>query len=111
MLPKIEVPAELRALTAKSIDHAEQAFSLFFAAANRSLRAMPNPATQISTHALSFSEQNMKAAFDYARRLVQTTDSQQAMQLQSEFMKELLANAQRQMQEMSAPTETPKSEN
>jgi hypothetical protein len=40
MLPKIEVPAELRALAAKSIDQAEQAFSLFFAAANRSLRAM-----------------------------------------------------------------------
>jgi len=42
MLPKIEVPAELRALAEKSIDQAEQAFSLFFAAANRSLRAMPN---------------------------------------------------------------------
>jgi phasin len=105
MLPKIEVPVELRALAEKSIDQAEQAFSLFFAAANRSLRAMPNPATQISTQALWFSERNMKAAFDHARRLVQTTDSQQAMQLQSEFMKELLANAQKQMQQMSSTTE------
>jgi|SRR5882757_10046091 len=104
MLTKIEVPAELRSLAAKSVDHVEQAFGLFFAAANRSLRAMPNPATQISSHALSFSEQNMKAAFDHARRLAQTTDLHQAMQLQSEFMKELLASAQKQMQQMSSTT-------
>jgi phasin len=104
MLPKIEVPAELRALAAKSIDHVEQAFGLFFTAANKSLREMPNTATQIPTQALSLSEQNMKAAFDHARRLAQTTDLQQAMQLQSEFMKELLASAQKQMQQMSSTT-------
>src|SRR5438128_5339984 len=103
MLPKIEVPAELRALAEKSIDHVEQAFGLFFTAANTSLRAVPNPG-QIPTQALSLSEQNMKAAFDNARRLAQTTDLQQAMQFQSEFMKELLANAQKQMQQMSSPT-------
>jgi len=44
------------------------------------------------------------AAFDHARRLAQTTDLQQAMQLQSEFMKELLASAQKQMQQMSSTT-------
>ena len=104
MLPKIEVPAELRALAAKSIDQVEQAFGLFFTAANKSLREMPNTATQIPTPALSLSEQNMKAAFDHARRLAQTTDLQQAMQLQSEFMKELLASAQKQMQQMSSTT-------
>jgi hypothetical protein len=29
MLPKIKVPAELRALAEQSIDHAEQAFGFF----------------------------------------------------------------------------------
>jgi hypothetical protein len=104
MLPKIEVPAELRASAVKSIDQVEQAFGLFFTAANKSLREMPNPATHISTQALSLSEQNMKAAFDHARRLAQTIDVQQAMQLHSEFMKELLANAQKQMQQLSSTT-------
>ena len=69
MLPKIEVPAELRALAAKSIDHVEQAFGLFFTADNKSLREMPNPATQIPTQALSLSERNMNAAFDHAEDL------------------------------------------
>jgi hypothetical protein len=104
MLPKIEIPAELRALAVKSIDQVEQVFDLFFTAANKSLRVVSDPATQISTQALSLSERNMKAAFDHARRLAQTTELQQLMQLQSEFMKELLANAQKQMQQMSSTT-------
>jgi hypothetical protein len=47
--------------------------------------------TELSKQALSFTEQNMKAAFDHARKLVQATDLQQAMQIQSEFLKSQFA--------------------
>src|SRR5213083_1975388 len=75
--PKLEVPAELRDLAEKTIDHAEKAFGLFFDAASKSITSIPNPGSDISKQALSFTEQNMKAAFEHARRLVHATDLQQ----------------------------------
>src|SRR4051812_44848866 len=78
--PKLEVPAELRDLAEKTIDQAEKAFGMFFDAANKSVTSMASPGTEMSKQALSFTEQNMKAAFEHARKLVHATDLQQAMQ-------------------------------
>src|SRR6266403_5016322 len=91
--PKLEVPAELRDLAEKTIDQAEKAFGLFFDAASKSIGSIPNPGADISKQALSFTEQNMKAAFEHARRLVHATDLQQAMQIQSEFLRSQFTNA------------------
>jgi hypothetical protein len=76
--PKIEVPAELRDLVEKTIDQTEKAFGMFFDAANKSVASIPNPGTEMSKQALSFTEHNMKAAFEHARKLVHATDLQQA---------------------------------
>ena len=78
--PKLEVPAELRDLAEKTIDQAEKAFGMFFDAANKSMTSIPGPGTEISRQALTFTEQNMKAAFEHARKLVHATDLQQAIQ-------------------------------
>ena len=67
--PKLEVPAELRDLAEKTIDQAEKAFGMFFDAAGKSMTSMPGAGTEISRQALSFTEQNMKAAFEHARKL------------------------------------------
>ena len=60
---KLEFPAELRDLAEKTIDQAEKAFGMFFDAASTSMTSMPGAGTEISKQALSFTEQNMKAAF------------------------------------------------
>jgi hypothetical protein len=60
---------------------------VFFDAAKNSMASIRSPGTEIAKQALSFAEQNMKAAFDHARKLVQETDLPQAMQIQSEFLK------------------------
>src|ERR1700738_430190 len=91
--PKLEVPAELRELAEKTIDQAEKAFEMFFDAASKSMASVPTPGTEISKQALSFTEQNMRAAFEQARKLVHATDLQQAMQIQSEFLKSQFTNA------------------
>jgi phasin len=101
MEPKLEVPAELRDLVEKTIDQAEKAFGMFFDAANKSVTSMPTPGTEISKQALSFTEQNMKAAFEHARKLVHATDLQQAMQLQSEFLRSQFSNAGEHMQQIT----------
>jgi phasin len=112
--PKLEVPAELRDLAEKTIDQAEKAFGMFFDAANKSIASVPSPGTEMSKQALSLTEQNMKAAFDHARKLVHATDLQQAMQIQSEFLKSQFTNAGEHMRQitggvMSAAKGTPKS--
>jgi phasin len=100
MVPKLEVPAELRDLAAKSVDQTEKAFSMFFDAAQKSMSSAPNPGSQISKQALSFTEQNMKAAFEVARKLVQATNFEEVMQLQSEFMRRQFTSAGEHMRKM-----------
>jgi phasin len=99
--PKLEVPAELREMAEKTIDQAEKAFGMFFDAAGKSMASVPSPGTEISRHALSFTEQNMKAAFDHARKLVHATDLQEAMQIQSEFLKSQFTNAGEHMRQIT----------
>jgi phasin len=96
----MQVSEAVRDLAAKTIDQAEKAFGMFFDAASKSLASIPSPRTEISKHALSFTEQNVKAAFDHARKLVQATDLQQAMQIQSEFLKSQFTNAGQHMQQI-----------
>jgi phasin len=98
---KLEVPAELRDLAEKTIDQAEKAFGLFFDAASKSMTSIPGGNTEISKQALTFTEQNMKAAFDHARKLVHATDLQEAMRLQSEFLRSQFTNAGEHMREIS----------
>jgi phasin len=101
MQPKLEVPAELRDLAEKTIDHAEKAFGMFFDAANKSMASVPNPGTEISKQALSFTERNMKAGFEHARKLVHATDLQEAMQIQSEFLRSQFTNAGEHMRQIT----------
>jgi phasin len=99
--PKLEVPAELRDLAEKTIDQAEKAFGMFFDAAGKSMTSMPGAGTEISRQALSFTEQNMKAAFDHARKLVHATDLQEAMRIQSEFLRSQFTNAGEHMRQIT----------
>src|SRR3954447_21143181 len=99
--PKLEVPTELRDLAEKSIDQAEKAFSMFFDAASKSMTSMPGAGTEISKQALSFTEQNMKAAFEHARKLVHASDLQEAMRIQSEFLRSQFTNAGEHMRQIT----------
>jgi phasin len=104
--PKLEVPAELRDLAEKTIDQAEKAFGMFFDAANKSVASMHTPGTELSKQALTFTEQNMKAAFEHARKLVHATDLQHAMQIQSEFLRSQFTNAGEHMRQITGEVMT-----
>jgi phasin len=97
---KLEVPAQIKAVAEKTIDQAERGFSAFIEAANKSVSMIPNPTTDMSLKALSLTEQNMKAAFDHARKLLQANDLQEAMRLQAEFLKGQYEAATEQLREM-----------
>ena len=99
--PKLEVPAELRELAEKTIEQAEKAFGMFFDAASKSMGSLPGAGSDISKQALTFTEQNMKAAFDHARKLVHATDLQEAMRIQSEFLRSQFTNAGEHMRQIT----------
>ena len=97
---KLEVPAQIKEVAEKTIDQAERGFSAFIEAANKSVSMIPNPTTDMSLKALSLTEQNMKAAFDHAKKLLQAKDLQEAMRLQAEFLKAQHETATEQLKEM-----------
>ena len=97
---KLEVPAQIKEVAEKTIDQAERGFSAFIEAANKSVSMIPNPTTDMSLRALSLTEQNVKAAFDHAKKLLQANDLQEAMRLQAEFLKAQYEAAMEQLKEM-----------
>jgi len=97
---KLEVPAQIKEVAEKTIDQAERGFSAFIEAANKSVSMIPNPTTDMSLKALSLTEQNMKAAFDHAKKLLQANDLQEAMRLQAEFLTAQYEAATEQLKEM-----------
>jgi phasin len=99
--PKLEVPAELRDLAEKTIDQAEKAFGMFFEAATKSMTTVPGAGAEVSKQALAFTEQNMKSAFEHARKLVHATDLQEAMRIQSDFLRSQFTSAGDHMRQMT----------
>ncbi len=99
--PKLEVPVELRNLAEKTIEQAERAFGMFFDAAGKSIATVPGAASDVSKQALAFTEQNMKAAFEHARKLVHAKDLEEAMRIQSEFLRSQFTNAGEHMREIT----------
>ena len=97
---RLQVPAQIKEVAEKTIDQAERGFSAFIEAANKSVSMVPNPTTDMSLKALSLTEQNMKAAFDHAKKLLQAKDLQEAMRLQAEFLKAQHETATEQLKEM-----------
>jgi phasin len=98
----MEVPAEIKEFAEKSIQQAEKGFDAFIDAANKSVAMVPNPTTEISKKALSFTEQNMKAAFDHARKLLHAKDLPEAVKLQTEFLKAQYAGATEQLKQLGS---------
>lgn len=85
----------------KTMEQAEKAFDMFLDAAKKSVDSIPHPTAAISKKALSLTEQNIKVAFDHARKVVQTTDLQEAMKLQSDFLKQQFTNAGEQLKKIT----------
>ena len=67
---------------------------------------VPGPGSEISKQALNFTEQNMKAAFEHARKLVHATDLQEALRIQSEFLRSQFTNAGEHMRQITGDVMT-----
>jgi phasin len=97
---RLQATSELRNLAGEAVDQAEKVYDMFFDAANKSVASIPSPAMDISKKALSFTDQNMRAAFDHSRKLVHAADLQEAIQVQSDFLKSQFTNSGEQMKQI-----------
>ncbi len=107
--PTLEVPAEIRNFAASSVAQARQAFAKVIEATNQAIgqaekSPIPIPANvkELNAKAIGFADANVKAAFDLADKLVQAKDAQEAVSLQTEYLKAQLASLQEQAKEMGA---------
>src|SRR5580704_2139330 len=103
-IPHFEVPADVRAMTEKSMEQARVAVSAFMSAAQRAMsdfdgqaKAVQASAKDVSEKAMGYAERNVANTFAFADRLVHAKDIQQVIALQTEFvqaqMKELAEQA------------------
>ncbi len=104
-----KIPDEIRDMTSKSVDEARKAFESFIEAAHKATaqvegtaNALQASAKEASTKALSFTEANVKAAFDHAQKLVQAKDPQEILTHQTEFVKKQLAAIEAHAKELGA---------
>lgn len=104
-----EIPAEIRDMTAKSVEEARKAFEGFVAAAHKATahfegtaNALQSSAKEASAKALSFTEANVKAAFDHAQKLMEAKDPQEILAHQAEFVRKQLASIEEHAKELGA---------
>jgi phasin len=103
-----EVPNELRDFAERSVEQARKAFEGFLTVAQRASGVAGDAAKtsqgakSVSAHVLSYTERNVNAAFDLAQKLVKAKDPQEALALQSEYMKTQLAVLQEQAKELGS---------
>src|SRR5579885_2970278 len=104
-----EIPSDVRDLTAKSVEEARKAFERFVEAtrtataqAESTADMLQSSVKDVSSKALSFTEANIKAAFEHAQKLIQSKDPQEFLAHQSEYVKSQLAAMQEHAKELSA---------
>ena len=104
-----EIPNELRDFAERSVEQARKAFEGFLTVAQRAsgvageaASTTPSGAKSVSAHVLTYTERNVNAAFDLAQKLVRAKDPQEALALQSEYLKTQLAVLQEQAKELGA---------
>lgn len=91
--PFFEVPAEMRAVAERSVEQAKVAFNQYIQAAQEAVSTFEGRvhATQagtkdVSRKAMSYAEQNVAIAFDFAQKLVHAKDVQDLIRLQTEYV-------------------------
>jgi phasin len=104
-----EVPNELRDFAERSVDQARKAFEGFLAVAQRTAgvagdaaNTSQSGAKSMGSQVLAYTEQNVNAAFDLAHKLVRAKDPQEALALQSEYLKSQFAALQSQAKELGS---------
>ncbi|WP_334176545.1 phasin family protein [Pseudoxanthobacter sp.] len=102
------IPAEVRTYAENSVDQARKAFDEFMTIARRTVTSLEEPAAgtfaspfvnrEMNRQVLSFTEENVAAAFALARELVRAGTVEEVVKLQSDFLTGRMTAIGEQMQ-------------
>lgn len=111
--PNYEIPTEMRDMAEKSVDQARKAFEGFIGAAQKAVgqvdsttTTLQSSARAIGDKAVTYAEQNVRSAFDYAQKVVRITDMQELLALQSEYVKTQLSALQEQAKDFGSAVQS-----
>ena len=111
--PNYEVPTEMRDFAERSVEQARKAFEGFFGAAQKAVgqadshaATVQTSARAISDKAVTFAEQNVRSAFDFAQKIVRVNDIQELLALQSEFVRNQMAALQDQAKDFGTTVQS-----
>jgi len=104
--PHYQIPNEMREFAEKGIQQARNAFETFAGAAQKAISSvepvLPSGVKEVSGKAFSYSEANMNATFAFAQKLVHANGFQEALNLQTDFLKAQTEAFQEQAKELTA---------
>ena len=102
-----DVPAQMREGAEKSLEQARKALDTYIGAARRAAETMEQSADttrarsrEMAERTLSSAEENIHAALDLAERLLRAKSPQEAVQIQTEFVRAQVESMQAQMREL-----------
>lgn len=111
--PNYEVPTEMRDFAEKSVEQARKAFEGFIGAAQKAVGQADSTATTVQTNAramgdkaVTFAEQNVRSAFDFAQKVVRVTDIQELLTLQSEYVRSQMTSLQEQAKDFGSAVQS-----
>lgn len=105
--PSFQVPAEMRDFAEKGVEQARTALISFVQSARKATESAQAqskmaelPASVAYVRGLEMFEQNLASTFDLAQKLVRANNLQEALQLQSDYVRTQFAAVQSQAKEL-----------
>jgi phasin len=102
------MPPEMRAFAEQGVQNAQKAFDQLMSATQRAVSAFEGQATSaqwnmrgLHQKVLGFSERNVAASFDFARKLLQARDGEEIVRLHAEFVKAQIETMTGQAKELT----------
>jgi phasin len=107
-MPNFEIPNEMRDLAEKSVEQAKRAFEGFMGATQQATETAQDAASKMrdktagaAHQVVGFADQNVKAAFEHAQKLVSAKGIEDVVQLQSTYLKDQINAMQGQLKAMA----------
>lgn len=103
-----EIPEQMRDLAENNVEQARKAFDDFMAATQKAVSSMEDSASAVqggaldfNKKALSYAEENVAKAFDFAQKAMKAGDVQDLLQIQNEFLRSQMASLGEQARDLS----------
>jgi len=104
----IEIPEQVREFAENSMDQARKAFDDIIASTQEAVSSAEESSSSIQSsvmnfgkQALDYAEENMTSAFDFAQQIIRTTDPEEIMKLQTDYLKAQMSAYGEQARSMS----------